>query len=58
VLPASIRGMSAAYANLGAVLFASGRFEAWRENFRRFEAYCPRALPLAVQALEGSPVPR
>jgi len=42
----------AAYANLGAVLFASGRFEAWRENFRRFEATCPRALPLAVQALE------
>ena len=41
-----------AYANLGAVLFASGRFEAWRENFRRFETACPRALPLAVQALE------
>ena len=42
----------AAYANLGAVLLASGRLEALRENFRRFEATCPGALPLAVQALE------
>jgi predicted O-linked N-acetylglucosamine transferase (SPINDLY family) len=42
----------AAYKNLGEVLFAAGRFDAWRENFRRFEANCPRALALATQALE------
>ena len=42
----------AAYKNLGELLFATGRFEAWRANFGRFEANCPDALPLAVQALE------
>jgi predicted O-linked N-acetylglucosamine transferase (SPINDLY family) len=42
----------AAYKNLGEVLFAAGRFDAWRENFRRFEANCPRSLALAIQALE------
>jgi len=43
----------AAYKNLGEVLFATGRLEAWLANFRRFEASCPAALPLAVQALEA-----
>jgi protein O-GlcNAc transferase len=42
----------AAYKNLGEALFAAGRFDAWRANFRRFEAHCADALPLAVQALE------
>ncbi|MEO5699101.1 MAG: tetratricopeptide repeat protein [Casimicrobiaceae bacterium] len=41
-----------AYKNLGEVLFASGKLDAWRANFLRFEAACPQALPLAVQALE------
>ncbi len=44
----------AAYKNLGEVLFAAGRFDAWRENFLRFETNCPDALALAVQALEVS----
>ena len=44
----------AAYKNLGEVLFAAGRFDAWRDNFLRFEANCPDALALAVQALEVS----
>ncbi len=44
----------AAYKNLGEVLFAAGRFGAWRANFLRFEANCPDALALAVQALEVS----
>ncbi len=43
----------ASYKNLGEVLFAAGRLDAWIENFRRFEAHCPDALPLAVQALEA-----
>jgi len=42
----------AAYKNLGEVLFAAGRFDVWRQNFLRFEANCPNALALAVQALE------
>ena len=29
-----------------------GKFDAWIANFERFEANCPDALPLAVQALE------
>ena len=41
-----------AYKNLGEVLLATGRFDAWAKNFERFEANCPEALPLAVQALE------
>lgn len=41
-----------AYKNLGEVLLAAGKFNAWIANFERFEANCPDALPLAVQALE------
>jgi predicted O-linked N-acetylglucosamine transferase (SPINDLY family) len=41
-----------AYKNLGEVLHGAGRVDEWIANFRRFEAACPRALPLAVQALE------
>jgi len=44
---------AAAYKNLGEVLFAAGRYDAWLANFHRFEASCPGALPLAVQALEA-----
>ncbi len=43
---------AAAYKNLGEVLFGAGRIDAWLANFRAFEANCPRALALAVQALE------
>ncbi|MDH5245726.1 MAG: tetratricopeptide repeat protein, partial [Betaproteobacteria bacterium] len=42
----------AAYRNLGEVLFGAGRIDAWFANFDRFEARCPAALSLAVQALE------
>jgi predicted O-linked N-acetylglucosamine transferase (SPINDLY family) len=42
-----------AYKNLGEVLLGAGRIDAWLANFERFEANCPRALPLAVQALEA-----
>ena len=42
-----------AYRNLGEVLLAAGRIDEWLANFRRFEAQCPEALPLAVQALEA-----
>ncbi len=42
----------AAYRNLGEVLLGAGRMDAWFANFRRFEAHCPDALALAVQALE------
>jgi tetratricopeptide (TPR) repeat protein len=41
-----------AYKNLGEVLLGAGKFDAWIANFERFEANCPDALPLAVQALE------
>ncbi|HET9045705.1 MAG TPA: tetratricopeptide repeat protein [Casimicrobiaceae bacterium] len=41
-----------AYRHLGDALFAAGRFDEWRQNFARFEANCPDALPLAVHALE------
>ncbi len=41
-----------AYKNLGEVLLAAGKFDAWVANFERFEANCPDALALAVQALE------
>lgn len=44
---------ASAYRNLGEALFAAGRFDEWLANFRRFEAACPDALPLAVQALEA-----
>ena len=42
----------AAYKSLGEVLHGAGRIDAWLANFRRFEANCPDALALAVQALE------
>lgn len=42
-----------AYRDLGEVLLAAGRIDEWLANFRRFEAQCPDALPLAVQALEA-----
>ena len=43
---------AAAYKSLGEVLHGAGRVDEWLANFRRFEAACPKALPLAVQALE------
>jgi tetratricopeptide (TPR) repeat protein len=43
----------AAYKNRGEQLFAAGRIDDWLANFRQFEANCPDALPLAVQALEA-----
>ena len=49
---------AAAYKNLGEVLQAAGRIDAWFANFDRFEAHCPEALALAVQALEVLPAPR
>ena len=42
----------AAYRNLGALLQGAGDVDAWLANFDRFEARCPDALALAVQALE------
>ncbi len=42
-----------AYKNLGELLIEAGRIDKWIANFRRFEASCPKALPLAVQALEA-----
>lgn len=42
-----------AYKNLGEALLAAGRIDDWLANFKRFEAQCPDALPLAVQALEA-----
>jgi len=44
-----------AHKALGEALLASRRIEEWFRAFRRFEANCPRALPLAVQALEACP---
>lgn len=41
-----------AYKNRGEVLYAAGRFDEWFANHRRFEANCPDALPMLVQALE------
>ncbi len=43
---------AAAYKNLGEALLAAGRIAPWFANFDRFEAQCPSALALAVQALE------
>ena len=51
VLEAEPRNV-AAYKNLGEVLHAGGRTREWMANFRRFEAACPKALSLAVQALD------
>jgi predicted O-linked N-acetylglucosamine transferase (SPINDLY family) len=45
----------AAWKNLGECLYASRRYDAWLANFRQFERACPRALPLAVQALQVLP---
>ena len=42
-----------AYKNLGEVLLAAGQVDAWLANFRAFEKRCPKALPLAVYALEA-----
>ena len=42
-----------AYKNLGEVLYGAGRVDEWIANFRRFEAACPKALALAVQALDA-----
>ncbi len=42
----------AAYRNLGDVLYAARRYDDWRANFAAFEAACPDAFALAVQALE------
>jgi len=42
-----------AYKNLGEVLLAAGQVDAWLANFRAFERHCPKALPLAVYALEA-----
>ena len=44
---------AAAYRNRGEILLAQGQVDAYLDNFRRFEANCPNALPLAVQALEA-----
>ena len=43
----------AAYKNLGEVLLAAGQIDGWLANFRAFEKRCPKALPLAVYALEA-----
>ena len=45
-------GHVAAYKALGETLRASGRYDAWFENFERFERHCPGRLALAAQALE------
>jgi protein O-GlcNAc transferase len=42
-----------AYKNLGEALLAAGEVDAWRANFRAFEQQCPKAMPLAVYALEA-----
>ena len=44
---------AAAYKNLGEVLLAAGQIDGWLANFRAFERHCPKALPLAVYALEA-----
>lgn len=43
----------AAYKNLGEVLFARGDIDGWLANFHAFEKQCPKALALAVCALEA-----
>ena len=43
----------AAHNALCETLHESGRIDDWLRAFRRFEANCPDALPLAVQALEA-----
>ena len=42
-----------AYKHLGEVLFARGDVDAWLANFQAFEKHCPKALALAVYALEA-----
>jgi len=46
-------GHVAAHNALCETLHESGRIDDWLRAFRRFEANCPDALPLAVQALEA-----
>ena len=43
----------AAYKNLGEVLFARGDVDGWLANFHAFEKHCPKALAVAVYALEA-----
>jgi predicted O-linked N-acetylglucosamine transferase (SPINDLY family) len=43
----------AAHNALCETLHESGRIDDWLRAFRRFEARCPNAVPLAVQALEA-----
>ena len=45
-------GHIGAHKNLGEVLYASGQFDRWFASFDRFEAQCPKSLPMAVQGLE------
>src|SRR4029453_14185923 len=52
VLAADPRHVTA-YKNLGEVLLAGGQGDAWLANFRVLERHCPKALPLAVYALEA-----
>ncbi|MEP6997806.1 MAG: tetratricopeptide repeat protein, partial [Betaproteobacteria bacterium] len=46
-------GHVAAHNALCETLHESGRIDDWLRAFRRFEASCPDALPLAMQALEA-----
>ncbi|HEY7943057.1 MAG TPA: tetratricopeptide repeat protein [Casimicrobiaceae bacterium] len=43
----------AAHNALCETLHEGGRIDEWLRAFKRFEAHCPDALPLAVQALEA-----
>jgi hypothetical protein len=45
-------GCVPAYKALGEVLLAARRIDDWLRAFDRFEARCPRALAVAVRALE------
>jgi len=42
-----------AYKNLGELLLARGDVDGWLANFKAFEKQCPKALALAVYALEA-----
>jgi len=42
-----------AHQALGVALLGARRIDDWLKAFRRFEANCPNALPLALQALEA-----
>jgi predicted O-linked N-acetylglucosamine transferase (SPINDLY family) len=43
----------AAYKHLGELLLAAGEIDRWLANFHAFEKNCPKALSLAVHALEA-----